>query len=78
MRTYRSENQGATLAEISQRSNYRFRVPDAGTFWYHLHTNETVQLEVIAAYIAVACRLIRAHRLGFRDATSAQVSLARG
>ena len=24
---------------------YRFRVPDAGTFWYHPHTNETVQLE---------------------------------
>jgi FtsP/CotA-like multicopper oxidase with cupredoxin domain len=24
---------------------YRFTVPDAGTFWYHPHTNETVQLE---------------------------------
>lgn len=24
---------------------YRFRVPDAGTFWYHPHANETVQLE---------------------------------
>ena len=24
---------------------YRFRVPDAGTFWYHSHTNEAVQLE---------------------------------
>jgi FtsP/CotA-like multicopper oxidase with cupredoxin domain len=24
---------------------YRFRLPDAGTFWYHPHTNETVQLE---------------------------------
>jgi FtsP/CotA-like multicopper oxidase with cupredoxin domain len=24
---------------------YRFRVPDAGTFWYHPHVNETVQLE---------------------------------
>ena len=24
---------------------YRFRLPDAGTFWYHTHTNETVQLE---------------------------------
>jgi FtsP/CotA-like multicopper oxidase with cupredoxin domain len=24
---------------------YRFVVPDAGTFWYHPHTNETVQLE---------------------------------
>ncbi|MEO7966899.1 MAG: multicopper oxidase family protein [Gemmatimonadaceae bacterium] len=24
---------------------YRFTVPDAGTFWYHAHTNETVQME---------------------------------
>jgi FtsP/CotA-like multicopper oxidase with cupredoxin domain len=24
---------------------YRFRLPHAGTFWYHPHTNETVQLE---------------------------------
>jgi FtsP/CotA-like multicopper oxidase with cupredoxin domain len=24
---------------------YRFRLPDAGTFWYHPHTDETVQLE---------------------------------
>lgn len=24
---------------------YRFVVPDAGTFWYHPHTNETVQME---------------------------------
>ena len=24
---------------------YRFRLPDAGTFWYHPHANETVQLE---------------------------------
>ncbi|MCE7987556.1 MAG: multicopper oxidase family protein [Caldilinea sp. CFX5] len=24
---------------------YRFTPPDAGTFWYHPHTNETVQLE---------------------------------
>ena len=25
---------------------YRFRLPDAGTFWYHPHANETVQLEM--------------------------------
>jgi FtsP/CotA-like multicopper oxidase with cupredoxin domain len=25
--------------------NYRFLLPDAGTFWYHPHTNETEQLE---------------------------------
>ncbi len=24
---------------------YRFEVPHAGTFWYHSHTNETVQME---------------------------------
>jgi FtsP/CotA-like multicopper oxidase with cupredoxin domain len=24
---------------------YRFMVPDAGTFWYHSHANETVQVE---------------------------------
>jgi FtsP/CotA-like multicopper oxidase with cupredoxin domain len=24
---------------------YRFKLPDAGTFWYHSHFNETVQLE---------------------------------
>src|SRR5205085_4042552 len=24
---------------------YRFAVPDAGTFWYHSHQNETVQME---------------------------------
>jgi FtsP/CotA-like multicopper oxidase with cupredoxin domain len=24
---------------------YRFKLPDAGTFWYHPHSNETIQLE---------------------------------
>jgi FtsP/CotA-like multicopper oxidase with cupredoxin domain len=28
-----------------QTFTYRFRLPDAGTFWYHPHNNETVQLE---------------------------------
>jgi FtsP/CotA-like multicopper oxidase with cupredoxin domain len=28
-----------------QTFTYRFKVPDAGTFWYHPHVNETVQLE---------------------------------
>jgi FtsP/CotA-like multicopper oxidase with cupredoxin domain len=39
--------------EVVQRSvapgetfTYRFRLPDAGTFWYHPHSNETVQLEM--------------------------------
>ena len=27
------------------RFTYRFRLPDAGTFWYHPHSNEVVQLE---------------------------------
>lgn len=25
---------------------YRFRLPDAGTFWYHPHSNEPIQLEM--------------------------------
>ena len=28
-----------------QTFTYRFTLPDAGTFWYHPHMNETVQLE---------------------------------
>jgi FtsP/CotA-like multicopper oxidase with cupredoxin domain len=31
--------------EPGESFTYRFRVPDAGTFWYHSHYNETVQLE---------------------------------
>ena len=30
----------------SESFAYRFRLPDAGTFWYHPHANETVQLEM--------------------------------
>jgi FtsP/CotA-like multicopper oxidase with cupredoxin domain len=29
----------------SETFTYRFVVPDAGTFWYHSHFNETVQME---------------------------------
>ena len=29
----------------SETFTYRFVVPDAGTFWYHPHVNETVQIE---------------------------------
>ena len=31
--------------EPGETFTYRFRPPDAGTFWYHSHLNETVQLE---------------------------------
>jgi FtsP/CotA-like multicopper oxidase with cupredoxin domain len=31
--------------EPGETFTYRFRLPDAGTFWYHPHVNETVQLE---------------------------------
>jgi FtsP/CotA-like multicopper oxidase with cupredoxin domain len=31
--------------EPGEKFEYRFAVPDAGTFWYHSHANETVQLE---------------------------------
>src|ERR671932_1535929 len=31
--------------EAGERFEYRFVVPDAGTYWYHSHVNETEQLE---------------------------------
>src|ERR671930_1930027 len=31
--------------EPGESFEYRFTVPDAGTFWYHSHVNETEQLE---------------------------------
>ena len=31
--------------EPGETFEYRFALPDAGTFWYHPHANETVQLE---------------------------------
>ena len=31
--------------EPGQEFTYRFIVPDAGTFWYHSHSNETAQME---------------------------------
>jgi len=31
--------------EPGETFTYRFVVPDAGTFWYHSHTNETEQIE---------------------------------
>ncbi|MFZ0453134.1 MAG: multicopper oxidase family protein [Ignavibacteriaceae bacterium] len=31
--------------EPGKEFEYRFIVPDAGTFWYHSHSNETVQME---------------------------------
>ncbi len=33
------------LVEPGETFEYRFIVPDAGTFWYHSHHNETVQME---------------------------------
>jgi FtsP/CotA-like multicopper oxidase with cupredoxin domain len=33
------------LVQPGERFEYRFEVPDAGTFWYHSHANETVQIE---------------------------------
>jgi len=33
------------LVQPGERFAYRFVVPDAGTFWYHSHANETVQVE---------------------------------
>lgn len=33
------------LVQPGERFEYRFTVQDAGTFWYHSHANETVQME---------------------------------
>jgi FtsP/CotA-like multicopper oxidase with cupredoxin domain len=33
------------LVQPGETFTYRFTPPDAGTFWYHSHANETVQLE---------------------------------
>ena len=32
-------------SQPGERFDYRFELPDAGTFWYHSHANETVQIE---------------------------------
>jgi FtsP/CotA-like multicopper oxidase with cupredoxin domain len=45
---------------------YRFALPDAGTFWYHPHINETVQLEK-GLYGALSCA-----------ATTSRISTASG
>ncbi|HUQ02577.1 MAG TPA: multicopper oxidase family protein [Kofleriaceae bacterium] len=34
-----------TLVQPGDSFEYRFVLPDAGTYWYHSHHNETVQLE---------------------------------
>jgi FtsP/CotA-like multicopper oxidase with cupredoxin domain len=36
---------GIEAVEPGEQFEYRFVVPDAGTFWYHSHVNETEQLE---------------------------------
>ena len=33
------------VVEPGESFDYEFTVPDAGTFWYHSHVNETEQLE---------------------------------
>lgn len=33
------------LVQPGERFTYRFALPDAGTFWYHSHANETTQIE---------------------------------
>ena len=33
------------VVEPGESFDYEFTVPDAGTFWYHTHVNETEQLE---------------------------------
>ena len=36
---------GLAAVEAGEQFEYRFVVPDAGTYWYHSHVNETEQLE---------------------------------
>ena len=36
---------GANAVRPGETFEYRFRLPDAGTFWYHPHVNEMEQLE---------------------------------
>jgi len=36
---------GAAARATGESFEYRFLLPDAGTFWYHSHANETVQIE---------------------------------
>jgi FtsP/CotA-like multicopper oxidase with cupredoxin domain len=33
------------LVQPGEAFEYRFELPDAGTFWYHSHANETMQIE---------------------------------
>ena len=35
----------AIMVDVYHELEYPFEVPDAGTFWYHSHANETVQIE---------------------------------
>ena len=39
-----TENVQPTISP-GEQFEYRFALPDAGTFWYHPHSNETVELE---------------------------------
>jgi FtsP/CotA-like multicopper oxidase with cupredoxin domain len=49
---------------------YRFQLPDAGTFWYHPHFNETVQLEM-GLYGALIVRAPDEPRLDFESCAHA-------
>jgi FtsP/CotA-like multicopper oxidase with cupredoxin domain len=40
-----AEMDGLAAVEPGEAFEYRFVVPDAGTYWYHSHVNETEQLE---------------------------------
>jgi FtsP/CotA-like multicopper oxidase with cupredoxin domain len=44
------------LVQPGERFEYRFELPDAGTFWYHSHANETVQIErgLYGAFVVLA------------------------
>ena len=37
--------------EPGESFTYRFELPDAGSFWYHSHHNETVQMEKVLSFV---------------------------
>ena len=43
--TWTAPRRCSRRSQPGETFEYRFVVPDAGTFWYHSHTNETEQLE---------------------------------
>ena len=52
-----------TPIKPGEEFEYRFEVPDAGTFWYHSHHNETEQMEkgLYGSLVVTGDHLIKAY-----------------